>query len=112
MFIAGIPFTFLSIFSGELNGFNWNTISTEAWLSIWYLILFGSIAAYTAYIWLLQVRPSAQVSTYAYVNPIVAVLLGVFFASEKISLPQIFGLIVILGSVLLINLTKYKRIRN
>src|SRR5215203_312605 len=73
-----------------------------------YLILFGSIAAYTAYIWLLQVRSSSQVSTYAYVNPVIAVLLGVFFAAEKISLLQILGLIIILTSVLLINLARYR----
>jgi drug/metabolite transporter (DMT)-like permease len=108
MFIAGIPFTILSLLSGELNHFAWDSIPLNAWLSMWFLILFGSIAAYTAYIWLLQVRPSAQVSTYAYVNPVVAVLLGVFFASEKISFLQITGLVVILTSVLLINLAKYR----
>lgn len=108
MFIAGISFAVGSILSGESKHFVWSSISVEAWLSMWYLIFFGSIAAYTAYIWLLQVRPSAQVSTYAYVNPVVAVLLGVFFAAEIISLLQIFGLIIILASVLLINLAKYR----
>jgi drug/metabolite transporter (DMT)-like permease len=108
MFIAGIPFAFASILSGELKYFESSSVTIEAWLSMWYLIFFGSIAAYTAYIWLLQVRPSSQVSTYAYVNPVVAVLLGVFFAAEKISLLQIFGLFIILASVLLINLAKYR----
>ncbi len=111
MFAAGIPFTIGSLITGETADFSWSNVSTEAWLSIWYLILFGSIAAYTAYIWLLQVRPSTQVSTYAYVNPVVAVLLGVAFASEKISLLQISGLAIILGSVLLINLAKYRLIK-
>jgi drug/metabolite transporter (DMT)-like permease len=50
-----------------------------------------------------------QVSTYAYVNPVVAVLLGVFFANEKITGIQIVGLIIILGSVLLINMARYRR---
>ena len=108
MFMAGIPFLVLSGFMGELKHFDWSTIPVNAWLSIFYLIFFGSIAAYTAYIWLLQVRPSAQVSTYAYVNPVVAVLLGVFFASEKITGLQIVGLLVILGSVGMINLAKYR----
>jgi len=108
MFMAGIPFLVVSLFMGELNHFDWSTIPTNAWLSIFYLIFFGSIAAYTAYIWLLQVRPSAQVSTYAYVNPVVAVLLGVFFASERITGLQIVGLLVILGSVGMINLAKYR----
>jgi len=73
-----------------------------------YLIFFGSIAAFSAYVWLLQVRPATQVSTHAYVNPVVAVLLGVFFANEHISLLQILGLVTILGSVLIINLVKYR----
>jgi drug/metabolite transporter (DMT)-like permease len=69
----------------------------------------GSIAGFSAYVWLLQVRTAMQVSTYAYVNPVVAVLLGVFFANEKITGIQIAGLIIILGSVLLINMAKYRR---
>ncbi|MDP4131793.1 MAG: EamA family transporter, partial [Bacteroidota bacterium] len=77
------------------------------WASIWYLIIFGSIVAYSCYVWLMQVRPPAQVSTYAYVNPVVAVLLGIFLASEHVTLMQITGLLVILTSVLLINLKKY-----
>jgi drug/metabolite transporter (DMT)-like permease len=112
MIAAGIPFGLLSIFSGELTGFRWNAVPPIAWFSIWYLILFGSIAAYTAYVWLLQVRPSSQVSTYAYVNPVVAVLLGVVFASEKITWLQITGLMIILMSVLLINLAKYRNRKN
>ena len=55
----------------------------------------------------MEVRSPAQVSTYAYVNPVVAVLLGVFLASEHVNTLQIAGLIVILLSVLLINLNKY-----
>jgi drug/metabolite transporter (DMT)-like permease len=54
------------------------------------------------------VRPATQVSTHAYVNPVVAVILGVFFAGEKMSPLQLTGLAVILISVLLINLSKYR----
>lgn len=108
MFAAGIPFIPLSFLFGEPQHLQWQTISADAWLSLFYLIFFGSIAAYTAYVWLLQVRSAAQVSTYAYVNPVVAVLLGVFFASENISFLQILGLVIILVSVLLINLAKYR----
>lgn len=104
---AAIPFIPLSFLLGEPQHLQWQTISTSAWLSLLYLVFLGSIAAYTAYVWLLQVRPSAQVSTYAYVNPVVAVLLGVFFAGESISFLQILGLVIILVSVLLINLAKY-----
>ncbi|HEY4194980.1 MAG TPA: EamA family transporter, partial [Mucilaginibacter sp.] len=65
--------------------------------------------AFSAYVWLLQVRPATQVSTYAYVNPVIAVILGILFAHEHVSLTQIGGLIIILASVLLINLSKYRK---
>ncbi|MDB5153007.1 MAG: EamA family transporter, partial [Mucilaginibacter sp.] len=65
--------------------------------------------AFSAYVWLLQVRPATQVSTYAYVNPVIAVILGMLFAHEHISFTQIAGLVTILGSVLLINLSKYRK---
>lgn len=109
MLIAGLFFLPASIFSGELSQFRFQDVPASAWWSVSYLILFGSILAFSAYVWLLQVRPATQVSTYAYVNPVVAVLLAVFFADEVISATQITGLVVILGSVLLINLSKYKK---
>lgn len=109
MLAAGIAFIPGSIFSSEYNHFHWNTVPLDAWLSIIYLVIFGSIAAFSAYVWLLKVRPATQVSTYAYVNPVVAILLSVCFTNEKVSLIQILGLFVILGSVLLINLVKYRK---
>ncbi len=60
-------------------------------------------------VWLLKVQPATKVSTYAYVNPVVAVLLGIFFAHESVTPMQISGLIVILGSVLLINLSQIQK---
>ena len=108
MMAAGITFVPLSLLLKEPQNLLWQNIPMNAWYSILYLIFFGSIAAYTAYVWLLQVRPATQVSTYAYVNPVVAVMLSVFFASENISFWQICGLIIILGSVLLINLVRYR----
>jgi len=109
MMAAGIAFIPGIIYRNELQGFNWSDVPSDAWLSVAYLVIFGSIAGFSAYVWLLKVRPAMQVSTYAYVNPVVAVLLAVFFAGEKISGIQIAGLVIILGSVLLINLAKYRR---
>jgi drug/metabolite transporter (DMT)-like permease len=100
-----------SFFSGDWSSVEWKAVTPGAWFSLLYLILLGSVAAYSAYVWLLQVRSAAQVSTYAYVNPVIAVLLGVFFAGEHMTLLQITGLSVILISVLLINLTKYRNDR-
>ena len=109
MLAAGFVFLPSSFIGNEWNGFEWSTVSTGAWLSVLYLIFFGSLAGYSAYVWLLKVRPATQVSTYAYVNPVVAVLLGVFLAGEKMSVLQLTGLAVILTSVLLINLSKSKK---
>lgn len=108
MLAAGVAFALLSLLSGEWKGFEWQSVSIGSWLSLLYLIFFGSLAGYSAYVWLLKVRPAIQVSTHAYVNPVIAVLLGVFFANEHMSLLQLSGFVVILGSVLLINLTKYR----
>lgn len=109
MLAAGVAFIPGAFFSDEFASVEISTIPVNAWLATGYLILFGSIAAFSAYVWLLKVQPATKVSTYAYVNPVVAVLLGVFFAHESITPLQISGLIVILGSVLLINLHKYRK---
>ncbi|GAC1313344.1 MAG: EamA family transporter [Mucilaginibacter sp.] len=111
MIAAGVVFAPASVIHNEIIGFHWQSLPANSWYALIYLILFGSIAAFSAYVWLLQVRPATQVSTYAYVNPVIAVILGIVFAGESISLIQIAGLFVILGSVLLINLTKYRKSR-
>lgn len=108
MLFAGVSFLILSAFTHEIDTFNFSQIHIRAWLSVIYLICFGSLAGYSAYIWLLQVRPATQVSTNAYVNPVVAVLLGVFFGGEAINGIQIGGLAIILLSVFIINFEKYK----
>jgi drug/metabolite transporter (DMT)-like permease len=107
MLIAGMAFIPAALIHHEFNSFDIAAVPAQAWLAISYLIVFGSIGAFSAYVWLLQVRPAIQVSSHSYVNPVIAVLLGVFFAHESISALQLFGLLVILVSVLLVNLTKY-----
>ncbi|HXB90861.1 MAG TPA: EamA family transporter, partial [Puia sp.] len=108
MFAAGAAFIPASLLSGEWSHFHWQEVPLSSWLSIAYLVTMGSLAGYSAFVWLLQVRSATQVSTHAYVNPVVAVLLGVFFADEHMSVLQLAGLVVILISVLLINLAKHK----
>lgn len=110
MLMASLVFLPGGFLKSEFKLLDWGSIPLDAWLSIIYLIIFGSIAAFSAYVWLLKVRPATQVSTYAYVNPVVAVLLSLTFTSEVIGLTQIIGLVIILGSVLLINLPKYKSV--
>lgn len=109
MFFAGVAFVPGVFLLDELKGFKWKNVPDIAWMSLWYLVFMGSIAAFSAYVWLLKVRPATQVSTYAYVNPVVAVLLGVLIAHEKITIIPLIGLAIILFSVLLINISAYRK---
>lgn len=105
---AGLFSLLLSAVLGELHGFSWNQVPLKAWLALLYMLLMGSVVTYVAYIWLLTIRPAVQVGTYAYVNPVIAVLLGWAFAGEQITVRQLISLLAILSGVLLINLPKYK----
>ena len=109
MIAAGIVFLLVSLISGETNGFDWKAVPAASWWAVIYLITMGSLAGFSAYVFLLRVRPVSQVGTHVYVNPVVAVLLGVFIAGEKMTLLQVTGLTVILASVLLINLARYRQ---
>lgn len=107
MLAAGLFSLFVSWQQGETAAFDWQAVSAESWLGLGYLITFGSLIGYLSYVWLLSIRPMVQVGTYAYVNPVVAMLLGWAFAGEPFSTPQLLALVVILTGVLLINAPKY-----
>ena len=79
------------------------SVSMSTWLSLAYLIIFGSLMAYAAYVWLLKVRPASEVATHAYVNPVVAVVLGAGLGGERVTAVQLAGLAVILLSLALVN---------
>ena len=98
----------LSMTLGESGNFYLAAVSWESWAAVLYLSLFGSIAAFVAYTWLLTQKPSAVVGTYAYINPVVAVFLGWLLANETISESQFWGMLVILGSAVMVNLTRNK----
>ena len=108
MIAAGVVFSLVSLLKGETVGFAWSEVPARAWWAVIYLITMGSLAGFSAYVFLLKVRPVSQVGTHVYVNPVVAVLLGVLLAGEKMTGLQIAGLTIILLSVLLINLAKYR----
>jgi len=76
--------------------------STRSLLGLAYLITFGSLLAYSAYSWLLQNAPISKVSTYAYVNPVVAIILGFLINDESISSMALIGAVVIVASVALV----------
>ena len=70
---------------------DWHRISGTSALALAYLVVFGSVVAFTAYSWLLGVAPVSKVSTYAYVNPVVAVLLGAIFVHERTTVTSVIG---------------------
>jgi drug/metabolite transporter (DMT)-like permease len=87
---------------GEWNGFDLAAVSRRSALALLYLTVIGS-SAFVAYIWLLRVAPTPLVATYAYVNPLVAVLLGYFLASEPMTLRTLLAAGLIIGSVVLVS---------
>lgn len=93
---------------GEWQVIQWGGIPMESWLGLAYLIVFGSVIAYMAFIWLLSVKPPALVSTHTFVNPVVAVAAGIFVAGEQISTLQTIALTVIISGVILTNMVQYK----
>lgn len=103
MLWAGLLFGIGAVIFGETETFSFSQVSLPASLSLVYLISLGSLLAYSAYVWLLKVRPATEVATHAYVNPVVAVIIGGGFGGEHITGIQILGLAVILFSVLLIS---------
>jgi drug/metabolite transporter (DMT)-like permease len=93
----------LSAVTGEPARFHLAAVSAKSLLSLGYLIVFGALIAFTAYVWLLRVAPPVLVSTYAYVNPLVAVFLGWAIASEPITRGTLIAAAVILAGVVLIS---------
>lgn len=106
---AASAFAITASVRGDWHDFKLEEVSNTAWMAIAYLVTMGSLVGYSAYVWLLKVRPATQVSTHAYVNPVVAVMLGVFLGNEKVTLLQLVGLGIILTGVLLVNLTGRKK---
>lgn len=97
----------VSFLSGELTGFSFAGVSMHSWLATMYLAVAGSLVAFIAFNWLMTVRPAAIVGTYAYVNPVIAVLIGWLMANESITALQIVGMFIILLSAFLVNSPKY-----
>jgi drug/metabolite transporter (DMT)-like permease len=108
MLAGGGGLLLLGILSGEMRQWSWGSISKESWLGLAYLIVFGSWIGFTAYTWLLRTAPTPLVSTYAYVNPIVAVFLGYFIAEEPLTMRILIATVLVVGSVALITITQQK----
>lgn len=102
---GGVLLLLLGVATGELGRLDPGAVSLRSALALLYLIVAGSIIAFSAYIWLLKVTTPARVSTYAYVNPVVAVLLGWLMADEPLTPRMLIASVVIVGAVAMITMT-------
>ncbi|HLW89137.1 MAG TPA: EamA family transporter [Terriglobales bacterium] len=111
MLSGGIQLLVLAGLTGEFTGFRLQAVSWTAWFALLYLIVAGSIVGFTAYVWLLHYESPTKVGTYAYVNPVVAVLVGYFAGGESIGLRTVFGTaMVLLGVITISTMPKAKAV--
>jgi drug/metabolite transporter (DMT)-like permease len=108
MLSGGIQLLVLAAVAGEFAHFNMQDVSRIAWFSLIYLIIAGSIVGHTAYVWLLHYESPTKVGTYAYVNPVVAVIIGAGLGGEVIGRRTMLGTALILVSVVAITTIKAK----
>jgi drug/metabolite transporter (DMT)-like permease len=105
MLTGGFMLTLTAALLGDFKGFSFRAVSPGVWLALAYLIVAGSIVAFTAYVWLIHHESPTRVGTYAYVNPVVAVLLGYFLGGEALGARTVAGTFLILVSVVVITTT-------
>src|SRR5437867_6557430 len=109
MLAGGVFLALAAAALGEFRNFHPSTVSRGAWLALLYLIVAGSIIGFTAYVWLIHHESPTKVGTYAYVNPVVAVLVGYFLGGETLGLRTILGTLFVLISVVVITTTGVKK---
>jgi drug/metabolite transporter (DMT)-like permease len=108
MLVGGLGLLALGTLTGEWGRLNLSGITVASWQGLAYLIVFGSWVGFGSYTWLLRVAPTSLVSTYAYVNPIVAVLMGNWLAQEPLTPRTLLAAVVIVGSVALTTVANQK----
>ncbi|HET9971336.1 MAG TPA: EamA family transporter [Streptosporangiaceae bacterium] len=99
---GGVALLALSAATGEFSSFRLSQVSARSWLALAYLIVIGSIVAFSAYGIAVRTLPTATVATYAYVNPVIAVLLGALVLGENLTTMMIVGGVLIVGAVVLV----------
>jgi len=109
MLAGGILLTIAAGALGEPRNFHPASVSRGVWFALLYLIVAGSIIAFTAYVWLIHHESPTKVGTYAYVNPLVAVLLGYFLGGEALGVRTVLGTVFVLISVVIITTTPAKK---
>lgn len=102
MLTGSVVLAVMALLSGEAGDLHLAEVSTKSWLALAYLIVAGALIGYSAYIWLLRVVSPAKAGTYAYVNPVVAMLLGWWLADEPLTFRSLGAATIILGSVVVI----------
>ena len=102
MLVGGLAVAVASVASGELSGFRLSEVTGRSWLAWTYLMLVSTVVGFSVYTWLLRNAPIQLASTYAYVNPVVAVLLGMMVLDESLSGRQVLAGAVVLASVALV----------
>jgi len=108
MLAGGMLLMLTAALLGEFHGFRVQAVSPKTWLALAYLIVAGSIVGFTAYTWLIYHESPTKVGTYAYVNPVVAVLVGYFVGGEPLGPRTILGSLLVLTSVFVITMTGQK----
>ncbi|MGD0610102.1 MAG: EamA family transporter [Anaerolineales bacterium] len=106
MLAGGLGLYLAASLKGEWHLLVLTQVAASSWLGLAYLIVFGSMVGFTAYAWLLRNAPLPLVSTYAYVNPLVAILLGGLFAHELLNARILLAALIILSSVVVINISR------
>jgi len=109
MLIGGVLLALAAAVLGEFQSFHPSSVSRGAWLALLYLIVAGSIIGFTAYVWLIHHESPTKVGTYAYVNPVVAVLIGNFLAGEPLGRRTIVGTLLVLTAVVVITTMRVRR---
>jgi drug/metabolite transporter (DMT)-like permease len=105
---GGIALLVAATISGELHSFHWANVTTRSWLAVIYLGVFGSGVGFSAYVYLIKHSSSTHLSTYAFVNPVVALLLGWSLGGEPLTSRTIIASSVILGAVILVITAPHK----
>jgi len=100
---GAVMLLFTATVVGEARGFSLVQVSTRSWLALGYLIMFGSVIAFTAYSWLLEHYSPTLVATHTYVNPVVAVLLGWFYGGEAVTLRVAMASVLVVVAVVLVD---------
>lgn len=109
MICGGLGLSLVGLLLGEPASTDWSRISLRSIGALVYLVIFGSWVGFSAYIWLLKAVSASRVSTYAYVNPLIAVFLGWAFLNEPVTSRMLAGALIVLFGVLVINLPSVSR---